>query len=141
MNKQSTELSLAHTDALGRSLAARLSAGTEALPHDVRERLRAAREQALARRREVLASALPVRQARAAGGITGLGARALGLWGGVATALSGVALVSGLVAIHFLHNETRARQIAEVDAALLTDDLPPAAYADPGFLAFLRRND
>ena len=28
--------------------------------------------------------------------------------------------------------------MAEVDAALLTDDLPPAAYADPGFVQFLK---
>jgi hypothetical protein len=27
---------------------------------------------------------------------------------------------------------------AEIDAALLADDLPPAAYSDPGFLAFLK---
>jgi hypothetical protein len=25
-----------------------------------------------------------------------------------------------------------------VDAALLTDDLPPSAYADPGFAQFLK---
>jgi hypothetical protein len=28
--------------------------------------------------------------------------------------------------------------LAEVDSALLIDDLPPAAYADPGFLQFLK---
>ena len=31
-------------------------------------------------------------------------------------------------------------ELAEVDAALLTDALPPAAYADPGFLQFLKGN-
>jgi len=31
-----------------------------------------------------------------------------------------------------------ARAAAAVDAALLADDLPPAAYADPGFVAFLK---
>ncbi len=29
-------------------------------------------------------------------------------------------------------------EVAEVDAALLTDDLPPSAYADPGFLQYLK---
>ena len=29
-------------------------------------------------------------------------------------------------------------EVAEVDAAILTDDLPPAAYADPGFTQFLK---
>ena len=35
----------------------------------------------------------------------------------------------------------RRRQVvaaAEIDAALLTDDLPPDAYSDPGFAEFLR---
>ena len=29
-------------------------------------------------------------------------------------------------------------EVAEVDAALLTDDLPPAAFSDPGFVQFLK---
>ena len=45
-----------HTDTLqnrfGLRVAARLSAGTEGLPHDVGERLRVAREQAVARRKQ-----------------------------------------------------------------------------------------
>ena len=32
----------------------------------------------------------------------------------------------------------RASELAEVDAQLLTHELPPAAYADPGFVEFLR---
>jgi hypothetical protein len=35
----------------------------------------------------------------------------------------------------------RASEIAAVDAELLTDELPPAAYTDPGFLQFLRSNN
>ena len=40
--------------------------------------------------------------------------------------------------INVVQDEKRAHELAEVDAALLTDDLPPAAYADPGFLQFLK---
>jgi len=29
-------------------------------------------------------------------------------------------------------------ELAEVDVALLTDVLPPAAFADPGFIEFLK---
>jgi hypothetical protein len=43
--------------------------------------------------------------------------------------------------IHSLENDRRASEVAEVDAALLTDDLPPAAYADPGFIQFLKQSD
>ena len=44
----------------------------------------------------------------------------------------------GLVFINMAQDETVATEIAEVDAALLTDDLPPSAYADPGFLQYLK---
>jgi len=42
------------------------------------------------------------------------------------------------VTIHVIQNERRASEVAEVDAAILTDELPPAAYADPGFVQFLK---
>jgi len=32
----------------------------------------------------------------------------------------------------------RISEIADVDTELLTDDLPPAAYTDPGFTQYLR---
>jgi hypothetical protein len=43
-----------------------------------------------------------------------------------------------LATIHAFQNEYRANEIAQVDAELLIDDLPPAAYTDPGFLVFLK---
>jgi hypothetical protein len=42
------------------------------------------------------------------------------------------------VLIYNFQSDRRATELAEVDAALLTDELPPAAYADPGFLQFLK---
>jgi hypothetical protein len=42
------------------------------------------------------------------------------------------------VCIHILGNDNRAKELAEIDAAILTDDLPPAAYTDPGFAQFLK---
>jgi hypothetical protein len=35
-------------------------------------------------------------------------------------------------------NEHRSIELASIDAELLTDDLPPDAYTDPGFLVFLK---
>ena len=49
-----------------------------------------------------------------------------------------VVLVFGLIGIAQWQNESRINDIAEVDAALLTDDVPPDAYADSGFMAFLK---
>jgi len=49
-----------------------------------------------------------------------------------------VALVVGLVSISVWQEDQRFKELAEVDSALLTDDLPPAAYTDPGFVQFLK---
>jgi len=46
--------------------------------------------------------------------------------------------VLGLVAINAIQNENSAREVAALDAALLVDDLPLAAYADSGFLQFIK---
>jgi hypothetical protein len=62
----------------------------------------------------------------------------LSLWQRIASALPLIVLLAGLVTIHVVQNDRRAREVADVDAALLTDDLPPAAYADPGFVQFLK---
>ncbi len=126
-------------DQLGRKIAARLSAGNAELDHDILERLRVARQQAIARRK--------VADLVVAGGVTASGGgtaalhfndRTPGLWNRLAAALPLLALVAGLLAIYVTQADNRADEVAEIDAALLTDDLPPAAYADPGFLQFLK---
>ncbi len=118
----------------GRRVAARLSAGNLELPHEFGERLRAARVQAVARRKSV-------RQLRTApavvsnGGTAALGA---GWRNRLGSFLPLVALIAGFVAITVIQDDNRANELAEVDSALLTDDLPPAAYTDPGFVQFLK---
>ena len=121
-------------DRFGRAVAARLSAGTDELSYEVRERLRAARVRALEARKQAAVHA-PVLVGR--GGAATLG-EGQSLWNRVASILPLLALVAGLVLIHTSQSERRASELAEVDAALLTDDLPPAAYADPGFVQFLK---
>jgi len=45
-----------------------------------------------------------------------------------------------LVILYEFHNDQSALELAEVDAALLIDDLPPQSYADPAFAHFLNNN-
>jgi hypothetical protein len=126
------------SDRFGRQVAARLTAGIAELPYNISERLRAARVQAVVSRKPaVLVGASSV---SASGGTATLtfGDEGVSLWNRIASALPLIALAAGLILIHAVQNDWRASEVAEVDAALLTDDLPPSAYADPGFAQFLR---
>ena len=119
--------------------ASYLSAGTSSLPYDVSERLRAARMQALASRKivkTVLASNVVGYGGSAA--LTWGSDDGLNWWSRIGSVVPLVALVVGLLTINSVQNDNRAREVAEVDSALLTDELPPAAFADPGFVQFLK---
>jgi len=66
------------------------------------------------------------------------GDEGLNIWSRLASLLPLIALVAGLALIQNIMDDDRANELAEIDSALLVDDLPPAAYADPGFLQFLK---
>lgn len=117
-------------------VAAALSARADVLPHDVTERLRFAREKALETARLTgRRTATPVVRSGSAtlalGGEPGWGWR-------LASLAPLVALAAGLILMQMQHDDDQIRAAAEVDAALLADDLPPAAYTDAGFGEFLR---
>jgi hypothetical protein len=50
-----------------------------------------------------------------------------------------LALVASIAAIAYWENEQRAAELADIDAAMLNDDLPLNAYLDHGFNAYLSR--
>lgn len=119
--------------------ASYLSAGTADLPYDISERLRAARAQAVSKRK--------IAKTRTASSVVGMGSSTALTWGTedgiswwsrIGSVVPLIALVVGLLAINSIQNDNRAREVAEVDAALLTDELPPAAFSDPGFVQFLK---
>lgn len=126
-------------DRFGLRTASYLSAGTAELPHDISERLRSARVQAVSQRK--------ISHTQTAGGVVQSGGSAALTWGSgegfswwnrIGSVLPLIALVAGLLAINSFQSDNRTQELAEVDAALLTDDLPPAAFADPGFVQFLQ---
>ncbi len=125
---------------LARHIAIRLNDDATHLPHDISERLRVARLQAVNRHKEILVTAPSSWHEHNFGGalISKLGAWGHG-WGsrlGAASLL--LALASGLLVIDTLQDEQKVREMADIDSALLTDDLPPAAYLDVGFAQFLK---
>lgn len=138
MNMQSHEYRRFGEEALGKAIAARLCEGAEDLPHEVGERLKAARAQAVARRK-LESQPIPHLVMATASDATGqLGVDGGGWWNRIASLLPLLALIAGLISITALQDDQRASELAEVDAELLTDDLPPSAYVDPGFAQYLR---
>lgn len=127
-------------DRFGRQVAVRLAAGAQELPYEVTERLRAARMQAIAKRKRVAGLRTAVVVAASGSAATLTADEQMPWWNRIASVLPLLALVGGLVLIHSIQNERRANEVAEVDAALLTDDLPPSAYADSGFVQFLKQS-
>lgn len=145
MKNQNTSYTSGGIDALqarfALRVAGRLNESTRDLPHNVTERLRFGREKALERARLV-------RRAEAAVGthVVGGGSAAMVLGGGPgsqrwfkwASVLPIVALVGGFLLIEHVHQKSQIAAAVEIDAALLADDVPPAAYSDPGFVEFLK---
>jgi hypothetical protein len=127
-------------DQMGQAIARQLNEHAIDLPHDISERLRAARMQAIALRKPEPARLLVTQLAPVIGTGSGKLDEGLNLWSRLASALPLIALLFGLASIHVIQNDFRANEIAQIDAELLTDDLPPNAYTDPGFLIFLKSN-
>jgi hypothetical protein len=126
-------------DRFGLKTVSYLSAGAADLPYDISERLRAARAQAVSQRK--VARTQTSSSVIATGGsatLTWGSEDGLGWWARIGSVLPLVALVVGLLVINTVQNDNRAQEVAEVDVALLTDELPPAAFADPGFVQYLK---
>jgi len=108
----------------------------------IAERLRASREQALAARKPERKTALAWARGSVAGGAGTYGA--FGTFGGLGgfslrVVLPTLLLIAGLVSIYSWQQDQRAADAEELDAQLLTDDLPIDAYLDRGFEAWLKK--
>jgi hypothetical protein len=99
----------------------------------IAERLKAARELALARQRPEPAPALAWAD------------NVVGRFGGWSGLLLYVAvplgfLLAGIAAAYHWQQNTIIAELAEIDAQLLTDDLPIDAYLDRGFQSWLKKH-
>jgi len=107
------------------------------LPASTTERLAAARAQALARKK----ADAPVRQQAAAPQHRpwfDVDALFSPRWMMRAAAIAPLVLmVAGLVGVYQVDQEQRIGELADLDAAMLSDDLPLTAYTDHGFNAYL----
>ncbi|WP_233800440.1 DUF3619 family protein [Paraburkholderia sp. HP33-1] len=137
---ENTELEFA------RQLRRALDENTASLPPATVDRLAAARRAALARKKPEPVSA-PVFAPAFAGmpaGMAGLPQRGLeqrrrSPLRRFALAWPLAALLVSLIGIAYWEDHQRTAELADIDAAMLSDDLPLNAYLDHGFNAYLSR--
>ncbi|MDR5779836.1 DUF3619 family protein [Caballeronia sp. LZ065] len=130
-----------------------LDENTAGLPAATVDRLRDARRAAIARKKPekvAMAISAPAFTPAFAGagatlttGGSGEEPRARGLFarlGGLGLAWPLAALIIGIAGIAYWEDQQRRAELAEIDAAMMSDSLPIDAYLDHGFNAYLTRN-
>lgn len=125
-----------HDDELGARIAKVLEEGTGALAPEQRERLAAARRKALALHQRAAAPA-PVWAPAWAGGISRFTEQSVL---GVRYLIPFAALLLGLLGVVYVHTGTVSSDIADIDAGLLTDELPINAFLDTSLDSWLTRS-
>ncbi|NHZ78407.1 DUF3619 family protein [Massilia sp. CCM 8695] len=103
------------------------------LPASTSERLAAARAAAMARKKPH--APVKAAQTQLVGNIGAL--FSFSSLGRMGVALPLMALVAGLAGVYQYEEQQRIAEIAELDAAVLSDELPLTAYLDQGFNAYL----
>ena len=123
----------------GLRIAAGLNEQTEQLPPDISERLRFAREQALlkAKAARMAAPATTTDVAQVGQTLALMPPGRSPRWFKLASIAPLLLLLAGLVLIQHSQWYQQILAAAEVDTALLSKPLPPAAYSDPGFREYL----
>jgi len=114
-----------------------LNESAEKLPSQTLDRLANARKIAMSRKKaDAPSAALVIRGVLA--GNSGLSFQGPGSWlGKLGVALPLLVLIVGLFGIYHYEEQRRIKDLADIDAAVLVDELPPDAYLDTGFTAYL----
>lgn len=114
-----------------------LNESAENLPESTLDRLSNARKIALARKKQENPSAVFISKGILAGN-SGLSFKGPNSWfGKLGVILPMLVLMLGLFSIYEYEQQQRINDLAEIDAAVLVDELPPDAYLDTGFSAYL----
>ncbi|MES2105757.1 MAG: DUF3619 family protein [Pseudomonadota bacterium] len=114
-----------------------LNESAESLPSQTLDRLANARKIAMSRKKaETPSAALAIKGVLA--GNAGFSFQGPGSWlGKVGIAMPLLVLVIGLFGIYHYEEQRRVSDLADIDAAMLVDELPPDAYLDTGFTTYL----
>jgi hypothetical protein len=142
MNLKRRHLSQDHL--LGKRIAAYLNQGNQQLPYEITERLRASRTRAIASRRAnqfELKNADEIHMQTNGSLRMPFSPKAYDFYSLIVSFIPLICLAAGLMLLYEFHNDQTALELAEIDSALLIDDLPPQAYTDPAFVDFLKNKN
>jgi hypothetical protein len=106
------------------------------LPSTV-ERLASARKMALSTKKQDVPKREFVTQGKFAGYVGDYISKPFSWIGRLGMAVPLIVLASGLVTIYQVEQQQRISDLAEIDALVLSDELPLSAYLDHGFNAYL----
>ncbi|MDY7538449.1 DUF3619 family protein [Undibacterium sp. RTI2.1] len=116
-----------------------LNESAENIPAPALDRLANARKIAMSRKKQASPSAVFAFGGVLAGN-AGFSFQGPQSWlGKLGVILPLLVLVMGLTGIYEYEQQRRISDLAEIDAAVLVDELPPDAYLDTGFSAYLNK--
>jgi hypothetical protein len=111
------------------------------LPASTTERLAAARMAALARKKAPARVRVSRTAPALAGGASGFFANPFAWFNRVSVALPLLLVMGGMVGVYQYEQQQSIVELAEMDAAVLSDELPLSAYLDQGFGAYLETRE
>jgi hypothetical protein len=118
-----------------------LNENLENLPASTTEKLASARKIAVHRKKKESRLLAFVPRSAFAGAMGTIVDAPLSWLSRVGLAIPMIVLAVGLTGIYQFEQERRISDIADIDAAVLADELPLSAYLDHGFNAFLAKRD
>jgi len=114
-----------------------LNENLDNLPASTTERLASARNTALSRKKKSMPARALAPQSTFAGHVDGLFSAPISWIGRMSFAVPVIVLAAGLIGIYQFEQRRHISDIAEIDALVLSDELPLSAYLDHGFNAYL----
>jgi hypothetical protein len=116
-----------------------LNENLDNLPASTTERLASARKIALSVKKQEIPQRRFAAQERFAGHAGAYFREPLSLIARLGLTVPVIVLATGLITIYQFEKQHRISDLAEIDALVLSDELPLSAYVDHGFNAYLAR--
>ena len=114
-----------------------LNESSENLPAPTLDRLAQARKMAISRKKKDSPAVVRIFQ-NVLASANGFQFSGPSSWlGRAGLALPAIVLIAGLAGIYEYEQQQNINELADIDTSMLVDELPPAAYVDTGFQAYV----